>query len=328
MKPALLPVALLLLAGASAAAQDTAASDVAPPPSAPAPRSVPAAAAELEKVLSNLQREEREARQRFDALGQRANAAGARALVRGRVYARLARAGLLPVGGGFRALVDHATRLERLRRGVETDLGEQKRATVERAKLARKLEDLKLRIVPIEIERDALARAESALLSADDRERAFARAFESSGSSDHTAVYGALGPNDPAELSGGFGRMRGRLPFPIAGRAEVRPARRVGSEGPGLEMRAPLGTPVRAMYPGRVAFADSYADYDKTVIVDHGGRHYTVSANLGSIDVQVGDDVEVNTRLGTVGDVGRGALVYVEIRVGTETVDPAAWFGL
>jgi septal ring factor EnvC (AmiA/AmiB activator) len=286
------------------------------------------AAADLEKVLFDLQREERETQQRFEALGQQANAAGGRALLRGRVYARLARAGLLPVGGGFRALVDHATRLERLRRGIESDVVEQKRATVERAKLARKLEELKQRIVPLETERDAMARVESALLSADDRERAFERAFESSASSDHTAVYGALGPSDPAELSGGFGRMRGRLPLPIAGRAEVRPARRVGSDGPGLEMRAPLGTPVRAMYPGRVAFADSYADYGKTVIVDHGGRHYTVSANLGSIDVQVGDDVEVNSRLGTVGDVGRGALVYVEIRVGSETVDPAAWFGL
>jgi septal ring factor EnvC (AmiA/AmiB activator) len=141
-------------------------------------------------------------------------------------------------------------------------------------------------------------------------------------------VYGALGPADPVEVSAGFRAARGRLPFPIAGRAEVKSARRSGAEGPGLEMRAPLGTQVRAVYPGRVAFADTYAEYGKTVIVDHGGRYYTVSANLGSIDVSAGDLVEVNTRLGTVGDVGRGALVYVEIRLGTETLDPAEWFGL
>ncbi|MGC4091723.1 MAG: M23 family metallopeptidase [Polyangiaceae bacterium] len=93
-------------------------------------------------------------------------------------------------------------------------------------------------------------------------------------------------------------------------------------------MRAPLGTPVRAVYPGRVAFADSYAEYGKTVIVDHGNRHYTVSANLGSIDVAVGDEVRLNTRLGDVGDSGKGSLLFFEIRVGTDSVDPAEWFGI
>jgi murein DD-endopeptidase MepM/ murein hydrolase activator NlpD len=330
MKSALLPIAFVLLAGASGAAQDPTPPNALPvePAAAPAPRNVPSAAADLEKVLGDLQREERGLQTRFEALGKEANDAGARALARGRVYARLARAGLLPVGGGFRALVDHATRLERLRHGFEVDLALQKRATFERGAVARKLEELKLRIAPLLTEREALARVEIALLSADDRERAFQRAFEGAAAADHTAVYGALGPSDPSEVRAGFAGMRGRLPVPIAGRAEIKPARRVGSEGPGLEMRAPLGTPVRAVYPGRVAFADSYADYGKTVIIDHGGRNYSVSANLGAIDVQVGDQVEVNTRLGTVGDVGRGALVYVEIRVGTETVDPSPWFGL
>jgi septal ring factor EnvC (AmiA/AmiB activator) len=325
MKTAFVPLAFVLLAGASAAAQDSA---IAIPEAVAPARNVPQAAADLEKVLGDLQREERVVQQRFESLGKEANSAGARALARGRVYARLARAGLLPVGGGFKALIEHATRLERLRHGIEADIVIEKRATAERATAARKLEEIKLRLAPLLTEREALARVETALLSADDRERAFQRAFESASSGDHTAVYGALGPNDPAEIRAGFAKMRGRLPFPIAGRAEIKPARRVGSEGPGLEMRAPLGTPVRAVYPGRVAFADTYADYGKTVIIDHGGRNYTVSANLGTIDVQVGDDVEVTTRLGTVGDTGRGALVYLEIRVGTETVDPTPWFGL
>jgi septal ring factor EnvC (AmiA/AmiB activator) len=186
---------------------------------------------------------------------------------------------------------------------------------------------LKLRLVPLQAEQAALARAEDALLSAQDRERAFQRAFETS-SSGHTAVYGAQGPSDPRELSVGFSAMRGRLPFPIAGRAEIKSARRSGADGPALEMRAPLGTVVRAVYPGRVAFADAYAEYGKTVIIDHGNRHYTVSANLGSIDVRVGDEVVSNTRIGSVGDSGTGALLYFEIRVGTETVDPAEWFGI
>ena len=122
--------------------------------------------------------------------------------------------------------------------------------------------------------------------------------------------------------------MKGRLPFPITGRSEIHSARRPGADGPGLEMRAPRGTPVRAVYPGRVAFADSYAAYGKTIIVEHGDRHYTVSANLDEIAVKAGEDVTTGARIGSVGDTGQGSMLYFEIRVGTETVDPAEWFGI
>ena len=170
----------------------------------------------------------------------------------------------------------------------------------------------------------------SALLSEQDRADAFARAFSSSVGSAHTAVYGAgLGPLDSAAASGGFADLKGRLPFPLTGRSEIRPAQRAGSEGPGLEMFAPAGSVVRAVHAGRVAFADSYAAYGKTVILDHGGGYYTVSASLGSIDVKVGDDLTFGARIGTVGSSDDGpARLYFEIRVGTGTVPPSDWFGI
>jgi septal ring factor EnvC (AmiA/AmiB activator) len=93
-------------------------------------------------------------------------------------------------------------------------------------------------------------------------------------------------------------------------------------------MRATAGAPVRSVAAGRVAFADSYADYGKTIIVEHGRRYYTVCANLGSIDVSVGDEIGAGERLGTVGDSGNGPRLYFEIRVGKDTVDPGPWFGI
>jgi septal ring factor EnvC (AmiA/AmiB activator) len=122
--------------------------------------------------------------------------------------------------------------------------------------------------------------------------------------------------------------MKGRLPFPLPGRTEIQSARRSGSDGPGLEMRAPRGTPVRAVYGARVAFADEYSAYGRTVILEHGDGYYTVSANLDEIAVRVGDDVAAGSRLGTVGDTGSGPMLYLEVRRGTETLDPAAWFGI
>ena len=136
----------------------------------------------------------------------------------------------------------------------------------------------------------------------------------------------APGPSDPSDLASGLAALRGRLPFPITGRSEIRSARRASSEGPGLEMRAPAGTVVRAVFAGRIAFADSYADYGNTVIIDHGARHYTVSANLATVEVKVGDEVNAGERLGSVG--GTPSALYFEVRVGKDTVDPSEWLGL
>ena len=280
---------------------------------------------EVRRMKTSASRDEDGLRRRLARLHEEAQAADAQILRRGRSYVRLSRAGLLPVGDGFEALVEHATRLERLHHGLEGDLARAKSLASERVRLGKELDAVHARAQTLDDEARVLAQAEDALRAADDRERAFAQAFETGG---HTAVYGAVGPAIAEPTTSGFAALKGRLPFPIAGRSEIRPARRASSEGPGLEMRAVVGTPVRSVAAGRVAFADTYADYGKTVILEHGRRYYTVSANLGSIDVTVGDEIGAGERVGTVGDTGNGARLYFEVRVGKETVEPGAWFGI
>jgi septal ring factor EnvC (AmiA/AmiB activator) len=63
------------------------------------------------------------------------------------------------------------------------------------------------------------------------------------------------------------------------------------------------------------------------VIIDHGRRHYTLSANLGAIEVSVGDEIQTGTRLGTLG-TEKDAALYFEIRVNKSTVEPREWFGI
>jgi murein DD-endopeptidase MepM/ murein hydrolase activator NlpD len=282
-----------------------------------------------ERRLSELNREAQAGKLELDTLSRDADAAHARTVTRGRVYVRLAKAGLLPVGGGFDAFVEHAVHLERLRSAIGRDIALERELSARRITLGRRLMELETRRSTLEGEVQAMAQAQTALLSEQDRSDAFARAFSSSVGSAHTAVYGAgVGPGDPAAPSSGFATLKGRLPFPITGRSEIKTARRPGSEGPGLEMFAPSGSVVRAVHAGRVAFADAYAAYGRTVILDHGGGYYTVSANLGSIEVKVGDDVPFGTRIGTVGSGDGAASLYFEIRVGTNTVAPADWFGI
>lgn len=327
------PKSTLALVAVVTAAFAVPASGQQDPSLALAPAPLPAAPAapaglDLDRKLAQLERDERELKKQLDALSQESKSAHARTIARGRAYVRLARAGLLPVGGGFQATVDHASKLERMRRAVTRDVEHERSLASRRVELGKKLDALRARRGPLEVQHQAMAQARDALLAAQDRALAFQRAFESSGVG-HTAVYGAgAGPLDPTEVATGFASMKGRLPFPLTGRSEIRSSRRAGADGPGLEMRAPRGAPVRAVFPGRVAFADSYAAYGKTVILDHGASHYTVSANLDDISVKVGDDVSSGARVGSVGDMGAGPLLHFEIRVGSDTVDPAEWFGI
>ncbi|HSU39213.1 MAG TPA: peptidoglycan DD-metalloendopeptidase family protein [Polyangiaceae bacterium] len=290
-----------------------------------APHAQAASADEVARVRQSIARDEEALRRHSDELRREATSADARILARGRSYVRLSRAGLLPVGDGFEALVEHAVRLERLHHALETDVATAKRLAAERVAVSKELAAVRARGSTLDDEQRVLARAETALRAADERESAFAQAFESSS---HTAVYGAVGPAEPGARASGFAELKGRLPFPIAGRSEIRPARRASSDGPGLEMRAAPGAAVRSVAAGRVAFADTYADYGKTVIIDHGRHFYTLSANLGAIDVAVGDEVGAGERIGSVADTGSGPRLYFEVRVGKDTVDPASWFGL
>jgi septal ring factor EnvC (AmiA/AmiB activator) len=93
-------------------------------------------------------------------------------------------------------------------------------------------------------------------------------------------------------------------------------------------MVAARGASVRSVFAGRVAFADSYADYGRAVILDHGDGYYTLSANLDTIDVAVGDDVGAGARIGTVGEHDGSARLYFELRTRAGATDPSSWFGL
>jgi septal ring factor EnvC (AmiA/AmiB activator) len=233
---------------------------------------------------------------------------------------------MLPVGGGFSALVSHAMRVERARRALAAEVGTEQRLRERGGDLSRNLGRVARDRVALGSQRTAMDAARLAMEDEVRRQAAFDRAFStSSGASDYVAIYGGTSAD---RATGGFVASRGRLLFPVLGRAEVRPAKREGTDGPGLEIRAPVGTAVRAVFAGRIAFADRYGPYGRLVIVDHGDHYYTVSGNLAGIDVKVGEEVSAGERIGSVGDDGLGALLYFEVRHGTETIPPGPWLGM
>lgn len=289
---------------------------------------MPATADQVGSVLSKAASEDKDLEARLAGLSAEAERLQALLLVRGRSYVKLARAGLLPIGGGLDSLVEHASRLERLRVVLARDLARERQIAAERVQLARQRELVSDRVSVLAAERAALARSHTAILAAEERETAFRRAFLGHETTPHTAVYSGIGPLAAGDLEAGFAGQKGRLPFPIEGRAEIRSARLPSADGPGVEMIAKAGAAVHAVYPGRVAFADTYAEYGRAVIVDHGAGYYTVSGNLDRLDVAVGSEVRAGDRIGTVATTERGPVLYFEVRRGAKTVNPSAWFGI
>lgn len=304
------------------------------PPVASRGGQLPNTLGEAEKELGELDRRIAEIDARSSRLTNEINDVNRLYAARGRSYTRMARAGLLPVNGGFDAFLSHVSRVESTRRAIERDLARAQRLAGEQRDSAVTREALQTRRTLLSAHRDALSQAQVASEQAVDRQRAFDSAFlpspaTSKKADDYVAVYSGITVHDPSRQGEqGFAASRGRLPFPIAGRAEAKVARRTAARGSGLELIAPVGTSVRSIYAGKVAFSARYSDYGMVVILDHGGGYFSLTGNLGVVDVKVGDEVPSGSRIGAVGDEGRGGMVYLEIRHNQDTLEPREWFGL
>ncbi|MBD2439376.1 M23 family metallopeptidase [Nostoc sp. FACHB-110] len=73
----------------------------------------------------------------------------------------------------------------------------------------------------------------------------------------------------------------------------------------GVDLLAPLGSPVEAIAPGNVVFAQEQGSYGNLVIINHAGGMQSRYAQLGSIKVKVGQQVNTGDVLGTVGTTGQ-----------------------
>jgi murein DD-endopeptidase MepM/ murein hydrolase activator NlpD len=287
-----------------------------------------AAAGELDRAASLLDADERETRDKYDSERQELKDLEERLLVQGRAYVRLSKPGFMALALGFERYIGRASRVERLRRSIARDLLRQRVLNRSLVELGERLLAQRKQRGPLSAAQLSRLRERSTRASAEERALAFERAFAST-AEEHTAVYAASVPfGGPVRNGNTFASMKGRLPFPVAGRTEILLAKRRGGGGPGLELRALAGTPVQAIYAGRVVFSDKYADYGQTVILDHGDGYFTVSAGLSTPLVKVGQDVAAGTRLGEVTDTGRGAALYFEIRMTGDPVNPSEWFGI
>jgi septal ring factor EnvC (AmiA/AmiB activator) len=126
-----------------------------------------------------------------------------------------------------------------------------------------------------------------------------------------------------------FATRRGELDWPGVGPLRHRfgqSAAAAGSSANGIEITTQVGTPVRVVHDGTVAFADTFAGYGKLVIVEHGEQAFSLYGHLLDISVARGARVSRADPIGTAGFALLGVPgLYFELRVDGQPVDPLQW---
>jgi murein DD-endopeptidase MepM/ murein hydrolase activator NlpD len=95
----------------------------------------------------------------------------------------------------------------------------------------------------------------------------------------------------------------------------------------GLDVSAPLGTPIRATAAGRVVFSRASAGYGLTVVIEHRSGLATRYAHVGQLLVTEGERVKRGQYIAYVGSTGRSTAphVHYEVWVDGEPVNPMAY---
>ena len=109
------------------------------------------------------------------------------------------------------------------------------------------------------------------------------------------------------------------------------PFGRGGSEWhTGIDMRAPMNTPILAAQAGTVTFNGWMRGYGNTVIIDHGGGTRTLYAHNSTNLVSVGQHVTQGQQIARAGSTGNstGPHLHFEVIVNGTPVDPAPFLGI
>lgn len=134
----------------------------------------------------------------------------------------------------------------------------------------------------------------------------------------------------PTDSKDAFAKLRGKLAWPAAGRlvASYGQIRAGGMKWDGMLVAGSQGTPVRAIYHGRVVYADWLSGLGLLTIIDHGDGYLSLYGHNDRLYKDVGERVTAGDTIATMGDSGGRPRpeLYFEIRKGGKPVDPRPWF--
>ena len=139
-------------------------------------------------------------------------------------------------------------------------------------------------------------------------------------------LRGAMDTFRPVQI-----RLPGEVTKPLEGRhSSPFGLRRVFNGEPrnphsGLDIAAPMDSPIVAAFPGRVVAKNHYFFNGKTLVIDHGMGLTSMYCHMNSFaDLQIGDQVEAGQLIGKVGTTGRstGPHLHWTMSLNGARVDP------
>jgi murein hydrolase activator len=134
----------------------------------------------------------------------------------------------------------------------------------------------------------------------------------------------------PSDANGAFGNLRGRLAWPVGGHLAARfgQVRAGGLKWDGMLIDTERGADVRAVYRGRVIYADWLPGLGLLTIIDHGDGYLSLYGHNDRLYKAVGDTVSAGDVIAASGDSGGSSRpqLYFEIRKGSRPLDPGPWF--
>jgi murein DD-endopeptidase MepM/ murein hydrolase activator NlpD len=95
----------------------------------------------------------------------------------------------------------------------------------------------------------------------------------------------------------------------------------------GIDIGAPIGTPVKSPAPGVVVFAGPHAEYGVTLIIDHGNDTRSLYGHLSKLQVTMDQVVKRGETVALSGNTGRssGPHLHYEIQVKGQPVNPHSY---
>ena len=140
----------------------------------------------------------------------------------------------------------------------------------------------------------------------------------------------AAPPRASPDDGSGFGRLRGRLDWPVAGRvvASYGDTRASGVDWDGMVVATEHAAPVRAVAAGRVLYADWLPGLGLLAIIDHGAGYLSLYGYNDQLRRSAGEAVAAGEIIAAAGDTGGRPQpeLYFEIRRAGKPIDPRPWF--
>jgi septal ring factor EnvC (AmiA/AmiB activator) len=136
----------------------------------------------------------------------------------------------------------------------------------------------------------------------------------------------------PVDTQQPFEQLRGRLPWPVAGRLAAANREPLGEiapgapRGEGISIETARGAKVRAPYFGRVVYADWLPGLGLLIILGHSGGYLTLYGHTEVLYKSVGDWVSPGDVIAGLNDAdGAAPRLYFEIRQGRKPLDAKLW---